>query len=235
VLTPETDLRSTIRIFLSFYTRITEGEAQVTKNTQVSVNMRKIPKQERSIFTIEAILDATAQLLENEPASAITTNHISRHAGISIGTLYQYFPNKSAVITALANRGRWLRAMKVINQLATAETDSIDEVTREIIRTLIAVFANSHSDQQLTMLMTIQRLERPTTESPIDDVATVVANTISSILDVPKSQTEFTAYVITRAVMGTIRSTVLDAPHLLEEQEFEDQLVRLVTGFLGAQ
>ena len=207
----------------------------MAKKSQVSVNMRKIPKQQRSKFTIEAILDATAQLLEGEPASAITTNHIAARAGISIGTLYQYFPNKSAVLAALANRGRWLRAMKVINQLATAEADSIDEVTREIIRTLIAVFANSRSDQQLTMLMTIQRLERATAESPIDDVATVIANTISSIQDVPKSQTELTAYVITRAVMGTIRSTVLDAPHLLEEQEFEDQLVRLVTGFLGSQ
>ena len=125
--------------------------------------------------------------------------------------------------------------MKVINQLATAQTDGIDEVTREIIRTLIAVFANSRSDKQLTMLMTIQRLEGPTEESPIDEVSTAIANTISSILNVPKSQTELTAFVITRAVMGTIRSVVLDAPHLLEEQEFEDQLVRLVTGFLGAQ
>jgi AcrR family transcriptional regulator len=205
------------------------------KNSQVSVKMRKIPKQKRSKFTIEAILDATAQLLESKPASAITTNHIAGRAGISIGTLYQYFPNKSAVLAALANRGRWLRAMKVINQLATAQTDGIDEVTREIIRTLIAVFASSRTDKQLTMLMTIQRLEVPTEESPIDEVSTVIANTISSILKAPKSETELTAFVITRAVMGTIRSTVLDAPHLLEEQKFEDQLVRLVTGFLGAQ
>jgi AcrR family transcriptional regulator len=207
----------------------------MAKPSQVSVNMRKIPRQDRSRFTIEAILDATAQLLEVDSANSVTTNHIARHAGISIGTLYQYFPNKMAVLLALANRGRNSRAKEVVDRLTTIEAGTIDELTRQIIRALIAVYANTRTERQLTMLRMIQQLESPDTDQPIDDVASLLARKMDSLLKAPTSQSEIMSFVLSRSVMGTIRSTLLDAPHLLKEQEFEDQLVRLVTGFLKAQ
>jgi AcrR family transcriptional regulator len=207
----------------------------MTKRAQASVNMRKIPKQERTRFTIEAILDATAQLLASGPASSVSTNHIARRAGISIGTLYQYFPNKTAVLLALADRGRHARATSVVERLAALRADTIEDVTRQIVRTLIEVIANSRSDRQLTLLMNIQRMENPRDPLPIDSVTSAIASKLDSILNIPKQQSEITSFMLTRAIMGTIRSTVLDAPHLLRREEFEDQLVRLVTGFLEAQ
>ncbi len=205
------------------------------KPAQVLVNMRKIPKQDRSRFTIEAILDATAQLLEIDSANSVSTNHIARRAGISIGTLYQYFPNKTAVLFALADRGRHSRAREVIDRLTTIEAGTIDELTRQIIRALIAVYSNTRTERQLTMLMMIQKLESPGADQPIDDVASLLASKMDSFLKVATSQSEIMSFVLSRSVMGVIRSTLLDAPHLLKEQEFEDQLVRLVTGFLKAQ
>ena len=205
------------------------------KSAQVPVNMRKIPKQDRSRFTIEAILDATAQLLEVDSANSVTTNHIARHAGISIGTLYQYFPNKTAVLFALADRGRHSRAREVIDRLATLEAGTVKEVTRQIIRTLIAVHSNTRTERQLTILTMMQKLESPVVDLPIDDVASLIASKIDSFVIAPASQSEVMSFVLSRSVMGAIRATLLDAPHLLQEQEFEDQLVRLVTGFLKAQ
>lgn len=205
------------------------------KPAQVPVNMRKIPRQDRSRFTIEAILDATAQLLEIDSANSVTTNHIARHAGISIGTLYQYFPNKTAVLFALADRGRHSRAREVIDRLAILEAGTVKEVARQIIRTLIAVYSNTRTERQLTMLMMIQKLESPGADQPIDDVASLLASKMDSFLKVATSQSEIMSFVLSRSVMGVIRSSLLDAPHLLKEQEFEDQLVRLVTGFLKAQ
>jgi AcrR family transcriptional regulator len=207
----------------------------MAKGTQVSVNMRKIPKQQRSKFTIEAILDATAQLLGSGPASSISTNHIARRAGISIGTLYQYFPNKTAVLLALADRGRRSRATKVLQRLATLEADTIEDVTLQIVRILIEVFADSRSDRQLTLLMNIQRMEGPRDSLPIDRVASAIASKLDSFPNIPEQQSEMKSFVLTRAIMGTIRSTVLDAPHLLKTEEFENQLVLLVTGFLEGQ
>ncbi|WP_054569520.1 TetR/AcrR family transcriptional regulator [Frankia sp. R43] len=62
---------------------------------------RKRPAQERSRRTVEAILEAAAQLLATKGYRATTTNHVAERAGVSIGSLYQYFPNKDALVAAL--------------------------------------------------------------------------------------------------------------------------------------
>ncbi|WP_375208799.1 TetR/AcrR family transcriptional regulator [Hyphomonas jannaschiana] len=62
---------------------------------------RKAPVQARSAATVEAILEAAAHILESEGFDGYTTNAIARRAGVSIGSLYQYFPNKDAVTAAL--------------------------------------------------------------------------------------------------------------------------------------
>ncbi|ASR34647.1 hypothetical protein BAY61_06225 [Prauserella marina] len=64
---------------------------------------RKRPRQQRSRDTVDALLEAAAQVFEREGAEA-TTNRIAERAGFSIGTLYQYFPHKQAMLRALAER-----------------------------------------------------------------------------------------------------------------------------------
>ena len=66
--------------------------------------LRKAPSQERSRLTFEAILDAAAQVFEQHGYAAGTTNRIAERAGVSIGSLYQYFPNKDAILIALTER-----------------------------------------------------------------------------------------------------------------------------------
>jgi AcrR family transcriptional regulator len=68
------------------------------------LELRHAPRQSRSKATFEQILDATAQLLEGKGLEGINTNAIARAAGINVATLYQYFPNKQAVLLALFQR-----------------------------------------------------------------------------------------------------------------------------------
>jgi AcrR family transcriptional regulator len=68
------------------------------------LELRHAPRQSRSKATFEQILDATAELLELKGLEAINTNAIARAAGINVATLYQYFPNKQAVLLALFKR-----------------------------------------------------------------------------------------------------------------------------------
>lgn len=65
---------------------------------------RKIPRQARSLATVEVILDAAALLLVDEGYEQATTNRIAERAGVSIGSLYQYFPNRESVVAAVARR-----------------------------------------------------------------------------------------------------------------------------------
>jgi AcrR family transcriptional regulator len=65
---------------------------------------RRRPKQARSQATYDSILEAAAQLLAREGADGLNTNRIAERAGVSIGTLYQYFPGKAAILLATAQR-----------------------------------------------------------------------------------------------------------------------------------
>ncbi|MGK9273306.1 TetR/AcrR family transcriptional regulator [Williamsia muralis] len=64
---------------------------------------RKTPVQDRSRFMVDVILEAATRVFDSEGAAG-TTNRIADVAGVSIGSLYQYFPNKHAIMAALAWR-----------------------------------------------------------------------------------------------------------------------------------
>jgi AcrR family transcriptional regulator len=64
---------------------------------------RKLPRQARSQATFTAIVDACSRVLANSSYEALTTNRISERAGVSIGTLYEYFPNREAIVAALVD------------------------------------------------------------------------------------------------------------------------------------
>jgi AcrR family transcriptional regulator len=67
-----------------------------------TIKPRKTPQQARSRQTREDILEATAHLLNRKSLGEVSTNHIARKTGISIGTLYKYYPNKDAILADLS-------------------------------------------------------------------------------------------------------------------------------------
>jgi len=75
-----------------------------TRIASSSGTMRKAPRQARSRATIDAMLDAAAHILGDRGWTGLTTNAVAETAGVSIGSLYQYFPNKLALIEAVRRR-----------------------------------------------------------------------------------------------------------------------------------
>jgi AcrR family transcriptional regulator len=113
---------------------------------------RREPKQQRSRQTVEAVLDAVQCVLRRHGAQAITTNRVAEAAGVSIGSLYQYFPEKQAIFTALHDR-HVDRVRHVIERTMTLCTSaSLEEFTRELVERL----ANVHSeDAELHELVSV--------------------------------------------------------------------------------
>jgi AcrR family transcriptional regulator len=85
------------------------------------VTARKAPLQPRSAQTVEAILEGAAQVLEERGLEAYTTNAVAARAGVSIGSLYQYFPTKDAVTVALIERERTDLVRDVTEVMALAD------------------------------------------------------------------------------------------------------------------
>ena len=79
-------------------TRIRDGRGRPRKRT---LEVRKAPGQARSKETVNVILEASARILESEGLRGFNTNSVAVKAGVSVGSLYQYFPNKDAILLAL--------------------------------------------------------------------------------------------------------------------------------------
>src|SRR4029079_13502077 len=85
-----------------FRTRFPERRPVMAKHRQVPEAKRRIPRQARAGENVAAVLEAAAQILEASGLAGFTTNAVAERAGVSSGTLYQYFADKDAVLRAIA-------------------------------------------------------------------------------------------------------------------------------------
>ena len=103
---------------------------------------RKLPRQSRSRASFDAILDGCARVLERGGYEALTTNRVAEAAGVGIGTLYDFFPNREAIVVALAEQRLERLAAQVKAGLAEAKGEdphtALDRLIRRIVRGVAA-------------------------------------------------------------------------------------------------
>ncbi len=102
---------------------------------------RREPKQERARQTVEAVLEAVPRVLSRHGAEAITTNRVAEAAGVSIGSLYQYFPDKQAIFTALHDRHVDDVRNVIERTLADCTSAPLEDLTAELVERLADVHA----------------------------------------------------------------------------------------------
>ncbi len=195
-------------------------------------NMRKSPTQERSLKTIEAIYEACTRIILNEGYEAVTTNKVADLAGVSIGTLYQYFPNKQSIVIAMIQLEckKFLRTIDTILLNAEQEKPTPDPkfVLRAIIRVIIQYLTGSGGSKQALAKLAWQLDNVADMHSALIEVATRIGLAIERIgSDNLRQPTTASIFVVTRSVFGTIRAACLEDSHLIGSQQLEDELVRL--------
>lgn len=184
-----------------------------------TANPTREPKQARARTTRDAILEAAAQVLEaeSEADAVFNTNRIATRAGVSIGTLYQYFTDKQAILTALA------RCEILAVRAATAKAATNESAERLAVRSLIRAFPDRPRTRRaaLTALMAAESAEGLGRET----------RATARLLPSRPDLLPLDAFVLTRAVVGAVRAAVLeDSPHL-RDPGFEDALMRLIEGY----
>src|SRR5215813_1497884 len=111
---------------------------------------RRRPMQRRARQTVDAVLDAVVRLLKRRGVGAVTTNRIAEVAGVSIGSVYQYFPDKQAIFVALHQRHIDQIDRMVETTLIKHATSSLDDLMRAMIEGMI----DAHSaDPELFQLL----------------------------------------------------------------------------------
>src|SRR4051794_19086778 len=114
----------------------------MTDRRSPSVSSRKRPKQARSSELVAAILEAAVQVLAKEGAQRFTTARVAEKAGVSVGSLYQYFPNKAAILFRLQS-DEWRQTTELLGGI-------LEDVRRpplERLRTLVHAFIRSECDE----------------------------------------------------------------------------------------
>lgn len=194
--------------------------------------MRKLPSQARASQTVDAIIEAATQILQNDGEERLNTNRIAERAGVSIGSLYQYFADKEAIIEAIARRERNKIIATIVKSLSVADPPDHASAVREIVRTLIGAFARRRRARRIIVSMMLRRWQDVPEEQGADEVALMLLNAAEhKTSEDNREMTPVIAFVLTRAILGAIRSAVMENSPYLETQEFEDELVHLVTQY----
>lgn len=107
-----------------------------------AVSSRKQPRQQRSAALVSAVLDAAVQVLTREGAARFTTARVAERAGVSVGSLYQYFPNKAAILFRLQS-DEWQRTAQMLRDIL--EDRTLSPPAR--LRSLVHAFLQSECEE----------------------------------------------------------------------------------------
>jgi AcrR family transcriptional regulator len=207
----------------------------MASNRQRIVSQRRKPAQARARATIDTIFEATARIIERNGIAALNTNRIAERAGISIGTLYEYFPNKYAILIAMARR-RLAEDERLVRQaLALAEVDQNVTLVRSAIRKMVALHAERPKVRRAIMATHLANGFGSEHARPVQEIAEFIAERNASLLGDKAPQLDGASlFVLTRAVIGVIRAAFEERSMLVGTTSLEDELVRLVEAYLAA-
>lgn len=203
----------------------------MAKPKQAIVNKRRIPHQARAAETVSAILEGAAQVLEAGGLAAFTTNAVAERAGVSIGTLYQYFADKNALLRTLAEREMATTLAAVGKALHGEANDTPEGRVRATVRAMVNAF---HGRQRARKAVVQAVLAQGMTVEMIGPIADFIAQTGSEPRPRVGRLSPEQVFVLSRSLMGAMRAAVLEEQPFLRSQAFEDELVRLVLSYLAA-
>ena len=197
---------------------------------------RKSASQARSRATVDALVEATARILVKEGFDKASTNRIAEVAGISVGSLYQYFPGKEALVVAVIERHQQEILQTVRGELA----EVLHQPVEKAVRKLVAVAVKAHRvDPQLHRVLAEQiprvgKLE--ILESFNRENFTLFRTYLESHRDELRvDDLELASFVCVTSIEALTHHAVLHYSKMLADERMEaliDETARLVTGYL---
>jgi AcrR family transcriptional regulator len=194
---------------------------------------RKKPSQERSKATVDAILAATARVLVRDGYDRASTNRVALAAGVSVGSLYQYFPSKEALVAGLIERHS-AEMIAVLEAQFEAFADAPLEVgAREIVGAMLAAHAVDPSLHRVLIeqVPRIGRLER------VSDFERRTAELLRAALERRREELrpknlDLAVFVVVHAVEAITHAAVLTRPETLRDTALRDEIAALVLRYL---
>lgn len=191
---------------------------------------RRQPTQERSRFTVASILQAAAELIAAEGFDRASTNRIARRAGVSIGSLYQYFPNKEAILGALLEKHH-----REVHDVVHRAVLQLEEAAVPLGEGLTALFSELHDlhreHPELTRVLSSEVPSLP--RGPQDhDFGPRVTTLLASRSEVTVADPRIAAILLGQTVEALTKWLSYSAAPDLDYKVFIDESVRMLVGYL---
>jgi len=201
---------------------------------QVRTTPRKRPRQDRAKATVDSILQATARVLVKHGFDGFTTNAVASAAGVSIGSLYQYFPNKEALVSALLERH-----IEDMNAAVLAELTRVANLPMaEAARCVVELTIKAHAvDPALHQVLT-EQLPRVGRLAKLRERDGLCQRMVAGLLAARRDEVairdpDLAAFILVSTIESVIHRAALECPDRLRDPRLVDETTLLVTRYLG--
>jgi AcrR family transcriptional regulator len=191
---------------------------------------RKLPSQERSRFTVDAILEAAADILVRDGYARLTTNRIAERAGVNVASLYQYFPGKDAIVAELRRRHGAAERAAVRETLVLRRQQGLEPT----LRTLISRGVNAHAvapelHRAFSEHMPAQRYrEIEEADAPVFiEMRRLLERSVEGVPDI-----DFAMWMVATVAHAAIHNGIVERPEDVASGRLVDELVALLMGYL---
>jgi AcrR family transcriptional regulator len=199
----------------------------------IALSPRKAPRQSRSAVTVTAILDATARILVERGYAATSTNAVAERAGVSVGSLYQYFPNTDALIAALHTRH--IEQMRVVIERSfdKAMHGSLEEALGELIEGAVEAH-RVEADLHLVLQHQLAGLDVVVAHDSFD---MVLEDRVFELLRRHRDRIKvpdlrLAAYMLIHSTHALIHAIVVQRPKGVSLKQASAELLRLTCAYL---
>src|SRR5215813_615702 len=191
---------------------------------------RKVPRQERSRATVEALLEATADILVREGYGKLTTNRIADRAGVNIASLYQYFPGKEAIVAELRRRHGAAERAAVRDALVLRRGQGLEATLRALVARGVAAHAVAPAlHRAFAEHMPAQRYrEIEEADAPVfAEMRRFLERSAEGVPDV-----QFAMWMVATTAHAAIHNGIIERPQDIESGRLVDELVQLLMRYL---
>ncbi len=194
---------------------------------------RKLPQQDRSKITVDAILTATARILTEEGYDKASTNRIAELAGVSIGSLYQYFPNKEALVASLVEHHINEMISLVESKLKDLFDAPIEVALPELVKAAMAAHAVNPKlhkvlDEEVPRIGRLKQVGNAE-----EQINALLRAYLERWRDQVKPQNlDLTVFILGRTVESLTHAAVIECPELLSDGQLEQEITNLLLSYL---
>lgn len=198
-------------------------------------NPRKNALQERSRATVDALVEATARILVREGFEKTSTNRIAEIAGVSVGSLYQYFPSKEALVAAVIERHN----QEIMGLVRATLTEISDMPIEKAVRRLVTVAIEAHRikpELHRVLAEQIPRAGKLDVEASNREVHTLARAYFDGHREeMRKIDLDVATFICVSTIEAIAHNTVLNQAEMLSDKMVRtlvDETTRMVVGFL---